>query len=89
MLSNIVLDVLDKELEQRGHRFARYADDVMILVKSRRAGERVMQSITRFLERKLKLKVNRQKSQVVSANEVAFLGFVFRRGKIRWSSKSL
>ncbi len=89
LLSNIVLDVLDKELEKRGHRFARYADDVVILVRSRRAGKRVMQSITRFLGRKLKLTVNRQKTQVVSAKQVAFLGFVFRRGKIRWSSKSL
>ena len=89
MLSNIVLDVLDKELERRGHRFARYADDAVILVKSRRAGERVMQSITRFLERKLKLKVNRQKSQVVSAKRVEFLGFVFSRGKIRWSDESV
>ena len=89
VLSNIVLDVLDKELERRGHRFARYADDVVILVKSQRAGKRVMQSITRFLERKLKLKVNRQKSQVVPANAVEFLGFVFRRGKIRWSQQSV
>ena len=88
LLSNIVLDVLDKELERRGHRFARYADDAVILVRSRRAGKRVMESITRFLERKLKLKVNRQKSQVVSARQVAFLGFVFRRGKIRWSDES-
>lgn len=89
LLSNIVLDVLDKELERRGHRFARYADDAVILVKSPRAGNRVMQSITRFLERKLKLTVNRQKSQVVSAKRVVFLGFVFRRGKIRWSEESL
>jgi RNA-directed DNA polymerase len=88
LLSNIVLDELDKELERRGHRFARYADDVVILVKSRRAGERVMASITRFLERKLKLTVNRQKSRVVRTDEVEFLGFVFRRGKIRWSERS-
>jgi len=88
LLSNIVLDGLDKELEKRDHRFARYADDVVILVRSRRAGKRVMQSITRFLEHKLKLRVNRQKSRVVRANEVEFLGFVFRRGKIRWSEPS-
>ena len=56
LLSNVVLDELDKELERRGHGFARYADDVVILVKSRRAGERVMASITRFLGRKLKLR---------------------------------
>ena len=84
LLSNVVLDALDKELERRGHRFARYADDAVILVRSRRAGERAMRSITRFLERRLKLKVTRRKSRVVSANEVEFLGFVFRRGKIRW-----
>lgn len=89
LLSNIVLDVLDKELEKRGHRFARYADDAVILTRSRRAAERVMRSITRFLERKLKLTVNRQKSRVVSAKQVAFLGFVFRRGKIRWSEQSV
>lgn len=58
-MSNIVLNDLDKELERRGLRFARYADDVVILLKSRRAGERGMASIIRFLERKLKLKVNR------------------------------
>ena len=88
VLSNIVLDELDKELERRGHRFARYADDAVILVKSHRAGERVMASINRFLKRKLKLKVNRQKSRVVRAEEVDFLGFIFRRGKIRWSERS-
>jgi len=58
LLANIILDDLDKELERRGHRFVRYADDLIILVKSQRAGERVMASITRFIERKLKLKVN-------------------------------
>jgi len=62
--------------------------DAVILVSSRRAGERVMASITRFLERKLKLTVNRQKSRLARANEVEFLGFVFRRGKIRWSERS-
>ena len=89
LLSNVVLDALDKELERRGHCFARYADDAVILVRSPRAGKRVMESITRFLERKLKLRVNPQKSRVVSANEVEFLSFVFRRGKIRWSEQSL
>lgn len=60
LLSNILLDELDKELEGRSHRFARYADDFVILVKSRRAGEGVMASITRFLEKKLKFKVNQE-----------------------------
>jgi len=77
MLSNILLDELDKELEGRSHRFARYADDFVILVKSRRAGERVMVSITRFLEKRLKLKVNQEKSKVAHTNEITFLGFAF------------
>jgi len=75
LLSNLVLDVLDKELEKRGHRFVRYADDCNIYVKSERAGHRVMESITRFLEKKLKLKVNQQKSAVDRANKRKFLGF--------------
>jgi RNA-directed DNA polymerase len=65
MLSNILLDDLDKELEKHGHRFARYADNLTILVKSKHAGHRVMASIGRYLERKLKVKVNRDKSKVV------------------------
>jgi RNA-directed DNA polymerase len=88
MLSNILLDELDKELEGRSHRFARYADDFVILVKSRRAGERVMTSITRFLEKKLKLKVNQEKSKVAHTNEITFLGFAFSGSKIRWSDKA-
>ena len=88
LLSNILLDELDKELERRGHRFARYADDFVILVKSRRAGERVMASITRFLEQKLKLKVNQEKSKVASTNEITFLGFAFKGANIRWSDKA-
>ena len=64
LLSNIVLDDLDKELERRGHRFCRYADDCNIYVRSQRAGERVMASVTRFLTDKLRLKVNRSKSAV-------------------------
>ncbi len=88
LLANILLDELDKELEWRGHKFVRYADDFLIFVKSRRAGKRVKESIQRFLERKLKLKVNQKKSQVADANEVTFLGFVFVGTKIRWSDKS-
>jgi len=79
---------LDKELERRGRRFVRYADDFIILVKSQRAGERVMASVQRFLERKLKLKVNQDKSQVASTNQTNFLGFTFRGTRIRWSDKA-
>ena len=90
LLANVMLDELDKELESRGHRFARYADDFVILVKSERSGERVMSSVRRFLERKLKLKVNEEKSRVVKARDLEFLGFAFGTGgKIMWSEKSL
>jgi len=74
LLSNIVLDELDKELERRGHRFVRYADDIVILVRTRKAGERVLESITRYITRKLKLKVNAEKSQVARPWEIKFLG---------------
>ena len=75
LLSNIVLDEFDRELERRGLRFARYADDCNLYVRSRRAGERVMASITRFITTKLKLKVNEQKSAVARPWERKFLGF--------------
>jgi group II intron reverse transcriptase/maturase len=75
LLSNIMLDDLDKELERRGHRFCRYADDGNIYVKSRRAGERVMASISGFLERKLRLKVNSRKSAVDRPWKLKFLGY--------------
>lgn len=81
-LSNIVLDELDRELEARGHKFVRYADDCNIYVKSRKAGERVMQSITHFLEKRLKLKVNSTKSAVGRPQERKFLGFAFTDGKL-------
>jgi RNA-directed DNA polymerase len=74
LLANILLDDLDKELEQRGHRFCRYADDCNIYVKSEAAGQRVMASVTEFLEHQLKLKVNRQKSAVGHVSERKFLG---------------
>jgi RNA-directed DNA polymerase len=77
LLSNIVLDEFDRELEQRGLRFARYADDSNIYVRSRRAGERVMESITRFITTTLKLKVNELKSAVARPWERKFLGFSF------------
>lgn len=75
LLSNVLLDDLDRELEKRGLRFCRYADDCNIYVKSRRAGERVLESVTRFLERKLKLKVNQAKSSVARPWERKFLGY--------------
>ena len=79
LLSNIVLDELDQELERRGHRFVRYADDCNIYVRSERAGKRVMEHITRFITRKLKLRVNEKKSAVGRPHERKFLGFSFTR----------
>jgi len=75
LLSNILLDELDKELERRGHKFCRYADDSNIYVQSRSAGERVMKSISRFLEGRLRLKVNAEKSAVARPWERKFLGY--------------
>jgi len=90
LLSNIVLDELDKELESRGHSFCRYADDCNIYVKSRKAGERVMASIIDFIEKKLKLKVNREKSGVRHCSDVKFLGYtVLSGGGIRVADKSI
>ncbi|WP_444897734.1 group II intron reverse transcriptase/maturase [Microbulbifer sp. SSSA005] len=89
LLSNIVLDLLDKEQEKRQHDFVRYADDFVIVVASKRAGERVMASIKRFVERKLKLKVNDTKSQVVPVSRCKFLGFSFRGARLVWHDKSL
>ena len=77
LLSNLVLDELDRELERRGHRFVRYADDCNIYVRSQRAGQRVMKSVTRFITQKLKLKVNETKSAVARPQERKFLGFSF------------
>jgi len=81
LLSNLLLDVLDRELERRGHRFVRYADDCNIYVKSERAGQRVMEGVKRFLTRKLKLKVNETKSAVARPKSRKFLGFSFTGGK--------
>jgi RNA-directed DNA polymerase len=89
LLANIMLDPLDKELERRGLRFARYADDFLVLVKSLRAAQRVMQSISRFVEGRLKLVVNRQKSRAARLSECAFLGFQILRGRIVWTEKAL
>ncbi len=80
LLSNLVLDELDRELERRGHRFVRYADDCNIYVRSERAGQRVMKSITRFITQRLKLKVNETKSAVARPQERKFLGFSFSAG---------
>src|SRR5215831_6654715 len=80
LLSNLVLDELDRELERRGHRFVRYADDCNIYVRSERAGQRVMKSITRFITQRLKLKVNEAKSAVARPQERKFLGFSFSAG---------
>jgi RNA-directed DNA polymerase len=75
LLSNLLLDELDKELEKRGHKFCRYADDCNIYVRSRKAGERVMLSTKKFLENKLKLKINENKSKVAEVEECKFLGY--------------
>jgi RNA-directed DNA polymerase len=82
LLANVLLDDLDKELERRGHRFARYADDLLVLVKSVRAGKRVKVSLTRFLTIQLKLTVNESKSRVCRTEAVVFLGFTFRGTKL-------
>jgi len=82
LLSNLVLDELDRELERRGHRFVRYADDSNIYVRSERAGQRVMDSITRFITQRLKLKVNDKKSAVARPQERKFLGFSFSDGPV-------
>jgi RNA-directed DNA polymerase len=80
LLSNLVLDELDRELERRGHRFVRYADDCKVYVRSERAGQRGMESVTRFITQKLKLKVNEAKSAVARPQQRKFLGFSFTAG---------
>lgn len=92
LLSNIVLDDFDHELEKRGHRFVRYADDCNIYVKTPRAGERVMKSVKEFIEKKLKLKVNEKKSKVAKPSKRKFLGFSFIGGaivRLRIASESI
>jgi len=88
MLSNIVLNELDHELEKRGHRYCRWADDFLILVKSERAAKRVMGGIVKYLEGELNLPVNKEKSEVSEVKRVPFLGFQILRGKIRVSNKA-
>ncbi len=90
LLANVLLDSLDKELERRGHKFCRYADDCNIYVKSQKAGERVMASITNFIEGKLKLKVNQNKSGVRLAKETKFLGYnINHDGALRIDPRSI
>jgi len=90
LLANLLLDELDKELERRGHRFCRYADDCNIYVKSKAAGERVMASVTRFLEKRLRLRVNRTKSAVAFVGERKFLGYrLLAGGRLTIAPESL
>jgi RNA-directed DNA polymerase len=90
LLANIVLDPLDKELTRRGHVFARYADDFLILVKSAKAAQRVMESVVTYVEVKLKLVVNRTKSKCAPLAECEFLGFkISKQGKVKWTGKSM
>ena len=87
LLSNIMLNELDKELEARGLNFVRYADDCIILVKSEKAAERVLSSITKFIEKKLGLKVNAEKSKVTRPTQTKYLGFSFWKNKDKWKPK--
>jgi group II intron reverse transcriptase/maturase len=89
LLSNIVLDELDQELEKRGLEFCRFADDCNIFVKSQKAAERVMEKVSQFIEKKLKLKVNREKSQVANSDKVKFLGFTVVNGTLAIAHKAL
>lgn len=88
LLSNIMLDDLDKELERRGHQFARYCDDFLLVVTSQRAGARVKASLTRFLQHHLKLEINEGKSTVGPTKEGVFLGFTFQGTRIYWSQEA-
>ena len=87
VLSNMVLDEMDKELEARGHKFVRYADDISIYVKSERAAQRVKESTTDYLEKELKLRVNREKTRVSQAMQSSLLGFSFYRDKKKWEAR--
>jgi len=89
LLANIMLDDLDKELERRGHRFARYADDFLIFVGSRRAAERVLRTITRFIEGHLALIINQSKSKAARLSACTFLGFRIHQGKLRWTDAAM
>ncbi len=88
MLSNIVLNELDQELERRGHRYCRWADDFLVIVQSERAAKRVLKGITVYVERELRLPVNREKSRAAVVKDIPFVGFQILRGKIRVSDKA-
>jgi len=89
LLANIMLDDLDKELEARGHRFSRYADDFLIFVRSRSAAERVLRTVTRFIEGHLALIINEAKSKAARLRECTFLGFRIHQGKLRWTDAAV
>ena len=89
LLANIVLHELDVYLQQQQRSFARYADDFVICVKSTSAARRVKANVTRFLERRLKLRINNDKSRIVPSKQLEFLGFCFRGTKIAWCDKAL
>ena len=87
LLSNIILDKLDKELRQRGHRFVRYADDCTIYVKSEKSAKRMAESTIRYIEKELKLKVNREKTRIGKANQSSLLGYSFYNDKGKWEPR--
>ena len=89
LLANVMLDDLDKELEKRGLRFTRYADDFLIFVRSRSAAQRVLRSVGQFIEGKLALIINRTKSKAARLGECTFLGFTMSRGKLRWADAAV
>jgi RNA-directed DNA polymerase len=89
LLANVMLDDLDKELERRGLRFARYADDFLIFVRSQRAAQRVLQSISQFIEGHLRLRINPAKTKAARLSACAFLGFELRRGKLHWTDAAV
>jgi RNA-directed DNA polymerase len=89
LMANVMLDDLDKELEKRGLRFARYADDFLIFVRSRSAAQRVLRSVGQFIEGKLALTINRTKSTAARLGECTFLGFTMSRGKLRWTEAAV
>ena len=89
LLANIMLDDLDKELEVRGLRFAPYADDFLIFVRSRSAAQRVLRTIARFIEGHLALIINEAKSTAARLRECTFLGFGIHQGKLRWTNAAL
>ena len=86
--TNVMLHDLDKELERRKHRFARYADDFLVFVRSKTAAQRVLRSISRFIKGRLRLRINRSKSKAAPLGACSFLGFELRHGRLRWTNAS-